>query len=68
MQVSNTPACPKSVRGWILDVYPSNMGEMAVWVISANGERVSDKSLVLGAGEMMVLQVGKRKFARITLT
>ena len=36
--------------------------------VRANGERVSDKSLVLGAGEMMVLQVGKRKFARITLT
>ena len=36
--------------------------------VRANGERVSDKSLVLGAGETMVLQVGKRKFARITLT
>jgi tyrosyl-tRNA synthetase len=36
--------------------------------VRANGERVSDKSLVLGAGETMVLQVGKRKFVRITLT
>ena len=36
--------------------------------VRANGERVSDKSLMLGSGETVVLQVGKRKFARITLT
>jgi tyrosyl-tRNA synthetase len=33
-----------------------------------NGEKVSDKSLKLGKGEVVVLQVGKRKFARITIT
>jgi tyrosyl-tRNA synthetase len=34
--------------------------------VKLNGERVSDKSLVLEKGEF-VLQVGKRKFARIKL-
>jgi DNA polymerase elongation subunit (family B) len=39
MQSGN--ACsPKRVRGWLLDVYPSGFGEVAVWVISENGERV----------------------------
>lgn len=36
--------------------------------VKLNGERVSDKSLVLGAGTSVVLQVGKRKFARISLS
>ena len=31
---------PKRVRGWLFDVYPSNIGEVTVWVISENGERV----------------------------
>ena len=35
--------------------------------IRANGEKVSDKSLCLAAGETVVLQVGKRKFARVAL-
>jgi DNA polymerase I len=28
------------VKGWIFDVYPSNIGEMAVWIISENGQRL----------------------------
>ena len=28
------------MRGWILDVYPSALGEFAVWIIAENGERV----------------------------
>ncbi len=32
-------ASPK-IRGWIFDVYPSNVGEMAVWIISENGQRI----------------------------
>ena len=28
------------IRGWILDIYPSGPGEMAVWIITENGERV----------------------------
>ncbi len=35
-QLSN----PKAVRGWLLDVYPSDFGRVTVWVISENGERV----------------------------
>lgn len=35
--------------------------------VKLNGEKVSDKSLRLGKGEV-VLQVGKRKFARVTIT
>ena len=35
--------------------------------VRINGEKVSDKSLQLAAGETVVLQVGKRKFARVTL-
>lgn len=36
--------------------------------VRLNGERVVDKGLVLHAGETVVLQVGKRKFARVSLT
>ena len=36
--------------------------------VKINGEKVSDKSLVLSAGQTLVIQVGKRKFARVTLT
>jgi len=35
--------------------------------VRLNGERVTDKGLTLARGETVVLQVGKRKFARVTL-
>ena len=35
--------------------------------VRANGEKVSDKGLQIQAGEPVVLQVGKRKFARVTV-
>jgi len=35
--------------------------------VRANGDRVSDRSATVPAGEAVVLQVGKRKFARVTL-
>ncbi len=35
--------------------------------VRLNGEKVSDKALQLPVGETVVLQVGKRKFARVTL-
>jgi tyrosyl-tRNA synthetase len=35
--------------------------------VKVNGEKVSDKSLRLGAGATYVLQVGKRKFAKVAL-
>jgi DNA polymerase elongation subunit (family B) len=37
---SDNPAGPNHVRGWILDAYPSALGEVAVWIIGKNGERV----------------------------
>jgi len=36
--------------------------------VKADGEKVSDKALVFAPGVSVVLQVGKRKFARITTT
>jgi tyrosyl-tRNA synthetase len=36
--------------------------------VKLNGEKVSDKALRLNRGEQVVLQVGKRKFARVTMT
>ena len=35
--------------------------------VKADSERVSDKALLLPMGEPIVLQVGKRKFARVTV-
>jgi DNA polymerase, archaea type len=37
---SNAQEPPRHVKGWILDAYPSNQGEMAVWIITENGERI----------------------------
>jgi DNA polymerase elongation subunit (family B) len=37
---SNLHAVPSHVKGWILDAYPAGEGEIAVWVISENGERI----------------------------
>jgi tyrosyl-tRNA synthetase len=36
--------------------------------VRLDGEKVSDKNLTLSAGQVVVLQVGKRKFARVRLT
>jgi DNA polymerase, archaea type len=30
----------RHVRGWLFDVYPTSQGEVAVWVIGENGERI----------------------------
>jgi tyrosyl-tRNA synthetase len=35
--------------------------------VKVNGERLSDGSMRLSAGEVLVVQVGKRKFARVTV-
>lgn len=35
--------------------------------VRANGEKVVDKALLIPVGEAVVLQVGKRKFARVTI-
>ena len=36
--------------------------------VKVDGEKVSDKSLAFGAGAVLVLQVGKRKFARVKIS
>lgn len=36
--------------------------------VRIDGERVADKGLVLQSGAIIVLQVGKRRFAKVTLT
>ncbi|WP_090828784.1 tyrosine--tRNA ligase [Nitrosovibrio tenuis] len=36
--------------------------------VKLNGERVSDKTITLGRGQTAVVQVGKRKFARVTIS
>ncbi|MGD6934782.1 MAG: DNA polymerase domain-containing protein [Candidatus Bathyarchaeia archaeon] len=36
MQLSS----PRQVKGWLLDAYPSNPGEVTVWVITQSGDRV----------------------------
>ena len=36
MQFNN----PKKIRGWLFDVYPYSFGEIAVWIITANGQRI----------------------------
>lgn len=36
--------------------------------VRLNGEKVSDKTIRLGRGESAVVQVGKRKFARVTIS
>ncbi|TFH23671.1 hypothetical protein E4G67_02825, partial [Candidatus Bathyarchaeota archaeon] len=61
MQSSGSP----KVRGWIFDVYPSNIGEMAVWIISENGQRIrltdkfQPKIYVSGIKEEQEKLVGK---------
>jgi tyrosyl-tRNA synthetase len=35
--------------------------------VKIDGERVEDKSLVITAGTQAVFQVGKRRFARVTV-
>ncbi|MCW4029769.1 MAG: hypothetical protein NWE92_09015 [Candidatus Bathyarchaeota archaeon] len=34
------PNTPRQVRGWLLDVYPSESGKVTVWVIAETGERI----------------------------
>lgn len=36
MQSSNL----RRIRGWMFDVYPAGIGEMAIWIIGKSGERI----------------------------
>jgi DNA polymerase, archaea type len=41
MQSKTSPAASHDrIKGWILDVYPTQQGEVAVWIISESGERI----------------------------
>jgi DNA polymerase elongation subunit (family B) len=40
MQRENNGSTLKRVKGWIFDLYPSARGQMTVWVICKNGERL----------------------------
>jgi hypothetical protein len=31
---------PCKIEGWIIDAYPSNKGEITVWIISQAGQRI----------------------------
>ena len=61
MQSNGSP----KIRGWIFDVYPANVGEMAVWIISENGQRIrltdkfQPKIYVSGKKEDVEKLVGK---------
>jgi tyrosyl-tRNA synthetase len=44
------------------------MRMIAAGGVRADGNKISDKGLSLSAGKIVVLQVGKRKFARVTVT
>lgn len=41
---------------------------LAQGAVRANGEKVSDKGLLFASGESVILQVGKRKFAKVQIT
>jgi DNA polymerase, archaea type len=61
MQASHSP----KIRGWIFDVYPSDIGQMAVWIINENGQRIrltdkfQPKIYVSGKKEEQEKLVGK---------
>jgi DNA polymerase elongation subunit (family B) len=40
LQQESNPANLKRLKGWIFDLYPSTAGQMNVWFISENGERL----------------------------
>ena len=40
MPSSNSSITSNCFNGWVFDVYPSAQGEIAVWIICENGERV----------------------------
>ncbi len=72
MQSSSNPAGPKHVKGWILDVYPSGFGEVAVWIIGEKGERIklTDKfqpKLYVSGKKEAVEKLASRLFSSKTI-
>ncbi len=56
---------PRIVKGWLFDVYPTVFGEMTVWIITENGQRVKltdrfqPKIYVTGQKEDLERLIGK---------
>jgi len=40
MQSESSTANLRHVKGWIFDLYPSAFGQMSIWVITENGDRI----------------------------
>lgn len=36
----SSTAVPNCIKGWLFDVYPSDLGKVTVWVITEKGERI----------------------------
>jgi len=51
----------------LVDSTSEAMRMMAAGAVKIDGEKVSEKSATVAAGKVLVAQVGKRKFARITV-
>ena len=56
--LKETQLCPSTSQA---------MRDIQAGAVKINGEKVGDKALVIAKGETVVLQVGKRKFARVTI-
>ncbi|SFN75360.1 tyrosyl-tRNA synthetase [Formivibrio citricus] len=56
--LKETQLCPSTSQA---------MRDIQAGAVKINGEKVGDKALVIAQGETVVLQVGKRKFARVTI-
>src|SRR3989337_1794617 len=73
MQSNSNPASlSKRVKGWIFDVYPSNPGEVAVWVIGENGERIrfTDKfqsKIYVSGKQENIERLGSRFFSSLSI-
>lgn len=40
MQQETNPTSHRKLRGWIFDLYPSLPGQMCIWIITENGQRI----------------------------
>ena len=40
MQLEINPKSPRKLKGWIFDLYPSLPGQMCIWFITENGQRI----------------------------
>ena len=57
--LKETQLCPSTSQA---------MRDIQAGAVKINGEKVGDKALQIAKGETIVIQVGKRKFARVTVS